>query len=229
MQATRGEHVASIERDVRAILRRRALVIGTLVAAATAACATTGGRTATREFVGGTALAPGAALTSLPDSGSYAWIDASASILHATVADDRRSEDPGMPGLREDVAIVLRARGWREVPADEAGYRLTIARIHRPDPARNPAQNSGLLPNAAMPRCTGAVGERRDVNCTTRPDDVRSGDPMTIDRYGSWVVLVMRRRDGALYTAKRRLVWDQQPADVDFAEPVFLLLRAARP
>jgi hypothetical protein len=217
------------DRRARATARVRAVVSGALVIVVAAACATTGGRAASREFVGGTALAPGDAITALPDSGTYAWVDPSESILHATVVDDRRSEDPGMPGLREDVAIVLRSRGWRESSPDEADYRLTIARIHRPDPAQNPARNSGILPNAAMPRCTGAVGERREMNCTTRPDDVRSGDAMTIDRYGSWVVLVMRRRDGALFSSKRTLVWDQQPADVDFAEPVFLLLRAARP
>lgn len=207
----------------------RAIARGVLACALVTACASTGGRTASREFVGGTALAPGETLPALPDSDTYAWVPPSESILHATAADDRRSDDPGMPGLREDVAMILRASGWREVPADVATFRLTIARIDRPDPARNPARNGGLLPNAAMPRCTGAVGERRDVNCTNRPDDVRAGDPMTVERYGSWVVFVIRRRDGARYSATRTLVWDQQPADVDFSESTLRLLRSSRP
>lgn len=209
--------------------RRSRSMCAIVLAALASACASTGGRVVAREFVGHTALAPGEALTALPDSGTYAWIPPTESILHATPADDGRSEDPGMPGLREDVAIVLRAHGWREVPTEDAIFRLTIARIDRPDPARNPARNGGLLPNAAMPRCTGAVGERRDVNCTNRPDDVRAGDPMTVERYGAWVVFVIRRRDGARYSATRTLVWDQQPADVDFSEATLRLLRSSRP
>ncbi len=183
---------------------------------------------ASREFVGGTALAPGATLESLPDSATFAWIDPTNSILHATPGDDGHRDDPGIPGLREDVAIVLRSHHWREVPADEATYRLTLGRIDRPDPARNPARDGGILANATLPVCTGAVGERRELNCSTRPTDVRNSDGLSVTRYGSWVVFVIRRRDGALYAARRQLVWDAMPADFDFAAETLALLRRGR-
>lgn len=192
-----------------------------------AGCASTGGRLPSREFVGGTALAPGERIETLPDSATFAWVDPTGSILHSTPADDRHRDDPGMPGLREDVSIVLRSHHWREVPADEAVYKLTVGRIDRPDPAR-PNANGAILPNTTLPRCTGAVGERKDVNCTSRIPEIGNGDEMNVTRYGSWVVFVIRHRSGAVYSSRRMLVWDQAPADVDFAPETLRLLRNGR-
>lgn len=194
-----------------------------------AACATTGSSMPSREFVGGTALAPGEKLVALPDSGTFAWVDPTNSILHTTQVDDGHRDDPGIPGLREDVSIVLRSHHWREVPADDAMYKLTLTRIDRPDPARNAALNPGMVPGGTLPRCTGAVGERKDVNCTTRLAAIGDGDGMSVTRYGSWMVFVIRRRDGAYYSAKRTLDWDRALLDIDFAPETLALLRSGRP
>lgn len=223
-------------------IRRNRLVVG--IAALAAACATTGSRPAGREFVGGTALAPGEALQTLPDSATFAWVDPTNSIMHATLADDRHRDDPGIPALREDVAIVLRSHHWREVSADEAMYKLTIGRIDRPDPAWNAARTPAQVRGSTLPRCTGAVGERTDVDCTTRLPAIGNSDDASVTRYGAWLVFVIRRRDGAYYAASRMLRGvlggdlggdpggdpggDQELRDVDFAPLTLGLLRTGR-
>lgn len=214
-----------VPRPARSIDRHLVLVIATAFAVA---CATTGALTASREFVGGTALAPGEELEALPDSATFAWIDPTNGIMHATQADDRHRDDPGMPGLREDVSIVLRSHHWREVSADEAMYKLTIGRIDRPDPARNAALAPVQAAGSTLPRCNGAVGERKDVNCTTRIPAIGTGDGMTVTRYGSWLVFVIRRRDGAYYSATRALGGDHELWDNNFAPETLGLLRNGR-
>lgn len=203
----------------------RILLCATALAAS---CATIGTSSASREFVGGTALAPGVRIEALPDSATFAWIDPTNSIIHATQADDRHRDDPGIPALREDVSIVLRAHHWREVPADEAMYKLTLGRIDRPDPARNAALAPVRIPGSTLPRCTGAVGEQSDVNCSTRIPAIGPGDGMTVKRYGSWLVFVIRRRDGAFYSATRELGGDQELWDNNFAPETLGLLRRGR-
>jgi hypothetical protein len=192
-----------------------------------AACASGGARVASRELVGGTTLAVAPALTALPAGSSFAWVAPTSLLGRATAVDDARSDDVGMPGLREDVSTVLRGHGWREGTPDAAEYRLTIALVERLDPRFDPTLNGGRAASVALPRCTGAVGERREVSCTNRTPASSVAHGQRVERYGRWLAFVIERRaDGAHFVSTRSLVWDWKPGDVEFVRPTLDLLLA---
>ncbi len=206
-------------------MRAEALLLVAAIGAS--ACASGGARVASREFVGGTTLAVAPTLTTLPAGASYAWVAPTALLGRATEADDAHSDDVGVPGLREDVSTVLRGHRWSEVAPDAAEYRLTIALVERLDPRANPALHGGRASSVTLPRCTGAVGERREVNCTNRTPTSSVAKGQRVERYGRWIAYVIERRaDGAHFVATRTLVWDWKPEDVDFARPTLDLLLA---
>lgn len=210
----------------KARLGPRAFLVPLAVLLFAAGCRASGS-VPTRHLAGRATSPAGPALTRLPESATYAWVEPQSMIGHLTPRQVARSAERDVINLRGDVNVVLLSRGWREEPA-APGYELTVAVVDQPPSGeRSPRGTTPASRIAVLPVCTGSEFETIGVTCQMVTETPGSFSAELRRGPGAWLAYVIRRvEDNASY---QYVVWVNAytpPKDMNLARPTLdLMLR----